>query len=433
MRHPGQVLSRQQILNGVWGYTFDPRSNLVDVYIGYLRRKLTTTAARRSRPCAAWATGWRARGPREGRARDPHPACDRERDAGGRRAGRRPAHGLPDRSPPGRPVPARPTRSSAAADLQPIGRRDGSASLGTGRRRGDEEASRAGVRRRLVDAPTSRRAGGSRPAAGQRLATAGRPAREQPPAPPAVARTRLPGPGPRERVEIAGEEYVVAGGPPRPRPRFVAAVPAAEAEAGVRTLLDAMLIVCLVGLVPATVAAWLVDAAGPGARCRASPSARRASPPATSPCGWGRCGRTTRSPTSRSRSTPCSTGSRAAFAAQRRFVHDASHELRTPLTIARGHLETALVPAAPTRPSSTRPFESRSPSSTGWARLVESLLRLARTGADEPADARARRRRRARPRASSTARASSASGLERRRRAGRAWSRATPTRSSRCS
>jgi two-component system, OmpR family, response regulator len=40
MRHPGQVLSRQQILDGVWGYSFDPRSNLVDVYIGYLRRKL---------------------------------------------------------------------------------------------------------------------------------------------------------------------------------------------------------------------------------------------------------------------------------------------------------------------------------------------------------------------------------------------------------
>jgi len=40
MRHPGQVLSRQQILDGVWGYTFDPRSNLVDVYVGYLRRKL---------------------------------------------------------------------------------------------------------------------------------------------------------------------------------------------------------------------------------------------------------------------------------------------------------------------------------------------------------------------------------------------------------
>jgi DNA-binding response OmpR family regulator len=40
MRHPRQVLSRQQILDAVWGYTFDPRSNVVDVYIGYLRGKL---------------------------------------------------------------------------------------------------------------------------------------------------------------------------------------------------------------------------------------------------------------------------------------------------------------------------------------------------------------------------------------------------------
>jgi DNA-binding response OmpR family regulator len=34
------VLSRQQILDAVWGYAFDPRSNVVDVYIGYLRAKL---------------------------------------------------------------------------------------------------------------------------------------------------------------------------------------------------------------------------------------------------------------------------------------------------------------------------------------------------------------------------------------------------------
>lgn len=39
-RHPGQVLSRQQILSHVWGYDFDPGSNVVDVYIGYLRKKL---------------------------------------------------------------------------------------------------------------------------------------------------------------------------------------------------------------------------------------------------------------------------------------------------------------------------------------------------------------------------------------------------------
>ncbi|HSL95600.1 MAG TPA: response regulator transcription factor [Thermoleophilia bacterium] len=39
-RHPGQVLSREQILSNVWGYDFDPDSNVVDVYVGYLRKKL---------------------------------------------------------------------------------------------------------------------------------------------------------------------------------------------------------------------------------------------------------------------------------------------------------------------------------------------------------------------------------------------------------
>src|SRR3954449_1515318 len=40
MRHPNQVLSREQILNAVWGYDFDPGTNVVEVYVGYLRRKL---------------------------------------------------------------------------------------------------------------------------------------------------------------------------------------------------------------------------------------------------------------------------------------------------------------------------------------------------------------------------------------------------------
>ncbi len=40
MRHPGQVLSRSQILNNVWSYSFEPGSNVVDVYVGYLRRKI---------------------------------------------------------------------------------------------------------------------------------------------------------------------------------------------------------------------------------------------------------------------------------------------------------------------------------------------------------------------------------------------------------
>jgi DNA-binding response OmpR family regulator len=40
LRHPGQVLSREQLLSHVWGSEYDPGSNVVDVYVGYLRRKL---------------------------------------------------------------------------------------------------------------------------------------------------------------------------------------------------------------------------------------------------------------------------------------------------------------------------------------------------------------------------------------------------------
>lgn len=40
LRHPDQVLSREQLLDRVWGLAHDPGSNIVDVYIGYLRRKL---------------------------------------------------------------------------------------------------------------------------------------------------------------------------------------------------------------------------------------------------------------------------------------------------------------------------------------------------------------------------------------------------------
>jgi DNA-binding response OmpR family regulator len=40
MRRPHQVLSREQILSAVWDYSFDPGSNVVDVYVRYLRRKI---------------------------------------------------------------------------------------------------------------------------------------------------------------------------------------------------------------------------------------------------------------------------------------------------------------------------------------------------------------------------------------------------------
>lgn len=42
MKNPGQVLSREQLLSRVWGLAHDPGSNVVDVYIRYLRQKLGT-------------------------------------------------------------------------------------------------------------------------------------------------------------------------------------------------------------------------------------------------------------------------------------------------------------------------------------------------------------------------------------------------------
>ena len=45
LRHPGQVLTRAQILSAVWDYSFDPGSNVVDVYVGYLRKKLDSPDA----------------------------------------------------------------------------------------------------------------------------------------------------------------------------------------------------------------------------------------------------------------------------------------------------------------------------------------------------------------------------------------------------
>jgi len=40
LRNPGHVLSREQLLSRVWGMDFDPGSNVVDVYVRYLRKKL---------------------------------------------------------------------------------------------------------------------------------------------------------------------------------------------------------------------------------------------------------------------------------------------------------------------------------------------------------------------------------------------------------
>jgi DNA-binding response OmpR family regulator len=46
LRNTGRVLSREQILRAVWGYEYDPGTNVVDVYVGYLRRKLRRSGER---------------------------------------------------------------------------------------------------------------------------------------------------------------------------------------------------------------------------------------------------------------------------------------------------------------------------------------------------------------------------------------------------
>ena len=47
LRHPGQVLLRDQLMQEVWGYDFDGESNVLEVYVGYLRRKLEVGGAPR--------------------------------------------------------------------------------------------------------------------------------------------------------------------------------------------------------------------------------------------------------------------------------------------------------------------------------------------------------------------------------------------------
>ncbi len=47
-RHPGQVLAREQLLALVWGYPADVETNVVDVFVGYVRRKLEAAGAPRT-------------------------------------------------------------------------------------------------------------------------------------------------------------------------------------------------------------------------------------------------------------------------------------------------------------------------------------------------------------------------------------------------
>ncbi|MBV9816938.1 MAG: response regulator transcription factor [Solirubrobacterales bacterium] len=59
MHNPGELLTRSQILRAVWGYQHDPQTNVVDVYVGYLRRKLAGEGRAPVRFTAVRSRGYR--------------------------------------------------------------------------------------------------------------------------------------------------------------------------------------------------------------------------------------------------------------------------------------------------------------------------------------------------------------------------------------
>src|SRR6266498_3952267 len=64
LAHPGQVLTRTRILEHVWDFAYDPASNVVDQYVGYLRRKVDRPLCRADLETVRGA-GYRLREPKE--------------------------------------------------------------------------------------------------------------------------------------------------------------------------------------------------------------------------------------------------------------------------------------------------------------------------------------------------------------------------------
>ena len=198
-----------------------------------------------------------------------------------------------------------------------------------------------------------------------------------------LTKLTLPSVGGVSSVTLDGRGYVVAAAA-RGTGVVLAGLPVAQADAGVSRLLDAMLIVGLIGLVPATAAAWLM------ARRTLSPLSQIAQ--SASKVNAGDLSVRMGPVATHDEIAEVATAIDAmldrlesAFSAQRRFVHDASHELRTPLTIARGHLEVAL----PWDGSSTELSQAVTVAIGELDRmglLVDSLLRLARAGEHTASD-----------------------------------------------
>jgi signal transduction histidine kinase len=187
------------------------------------------------------------------------------------------------------------------------------------------------------------------------------------------------------RTEIQGRHYVVAR-VDRGDLLAVAAVNTNGADDEMESLLRTLLQIGVAGLVLTLELAWfathralrpLKRMADRAAEVTAGEPGARVGDPASGRDEIGRLGAAIDEMLARLE---------AAYAAQRRFAHDASHELRTPLTIARGHLEVLVLDPEPA-PDEVRAVVALVVAEIDRvSRLVTSLLSLARLedGAADP-------------------------------------------------
>ena len=366
MRRPGQVLSRLQLLEHAWDFAYENRSNVVDVYVRYLREKIDRPFGAESIETVRGA-GYRLRSRR--RHEPPaDPAAARRSSSRSRwpscsqRAGWfvyvRVADDLDALARPGASARARRTSRRSSPHGGSLERRSGTldrarrvvrraASHRTARARRDRAARRRSLLTRRGARPRAARAALRRPAS-------------------------VPG-----LDEPARMLAVVAGGdaacsssarPRRTAPRrSTACAPRSSSAGRSRCCSRRSAAIALAGA-----ALRPIEAMRRRAEEISTSSLDERLPVPRRP----RRGRAAR----RRRSTRCSPGSRTALERERRFVADASHELRTPLALLKTELELALRPrahAGRARGRRSRSAARREP--TASRGIADDLLLLARS------------------------------------------------------
>ena len=352
MRRPGVALTRTQLLDGAWDIAFESRSNVVDVYVRYLREKIDRPfGATRSKRCAASGTGCERliRDP----AADPDPAHARlrARDGAGPRCGwllRLPARGERAARGPSTRRSRRRRRSRsgrAKVDADTGGGTDARSALRRRRAR-SERHSRATCHRCSIPISSPR----PTPGALYRNVTRFR-------APRRVARPRRPGTRAARASSSLARSPCTADELARPPPPGAPPLPPARAARCLSRRLRPHRPCITAGRASAT----------PRERCH-----RRAADAAARPPERGRDLSPRHHAERHARAPPG-----APFEHERRFVADASHELRTPLALLQTELELALRRPRPQRSSSSA-LRSAAEETQRLTRLADDLLLIAR-------------------------------------------------------